>query len=290
MGDIVKIKKKNKKKGFTLIELLAVILILGVIALIAIPAVNTVIEQSRKGAVETTSRNVIRAVNNQISMNRLDTDKTNDYENGEYDITLIDYEMSGKKPSRGTVTIRNGEVNSALFIIDNYSVICDSDKCTGEKGIIDIYYVYRKASGFTYTLSNAERYGVRSKPTESKVYIKLIFKDGKIDGKYACLNDTSEEFCLTNGNSEENANRITEHFGLDTNTWNKVTTAYSIKYQKVSGSDAIVCYLGNNTQCDNEMVSIRVENIQNGAIDIWNRGSSYYCSLNESYTYCSDWE
>ena len=36
------------KKGFTLIELLAVILILGIIALIAIPTVNNIIGEAKE--------------------------------------------------------------------------------------------------------------------------------------------------------------------------------------------------------------------------------------------------
>lgn len=47
-----------KKNGFTLIELLAVILILGIIALIAIPTVNNIIQQARLGAWETTGNNM----------------------------------------------------------------------------------------------------------------------------------------------------------------------------------------------------------------------------------------
>ena len=41
-----------KKKGFTLIELLAVILILGIIALIAIPTINNILKEARIGALQ----------------------------------------------------------------------------------------------------------------------------------------------------------------------------------------------------------------------------------------------
>ena len=47
---------KNKKNGFTLVELLAVIVILAIILVIAVPKVMSIIEDAKKGTLESTAK------------------------------------------------------------------------------------------------------------------------------------------------------------------------------------------------------------------------------------------
>ena len=59
--------KKMNKKGFTLIELLAVIIILGILMIIAIPSVTTYIQNSRKSAYVDTASAYIDAVRTKVN-------------------------------------------------------------------------------------------------------------------------------------------------------------------------------------------------------------------------------
>ena len=69
----------TKIKGFTLIELLAVIIILGVLMIIAIPSVSSYITNARKNAYITTIKGyqsgISQKVNN-LEYSFLDTDTT----------------------------------------------------------------------------------------------------------------------------------------------------------------------------------------------------------------------
>lgn len=59
--------KKLNKKGFTLIELLAVIIILGVLLLIAVPSVSKYIIDSRMKTYNTNLSNFVSAVANEVN-------------------------------------------------------------------------------------------------------------------------------------------------------------------------------------------------------------------------------
>ncbi len=62
------------KKGFTLIELLAVIVIIGVIALIIYPAINRAITNSRMTALKNSAESLLRETNLQTAMNKIGED------------------------------------------------------------------------------------------------------------------------------------------------------------------------------------------------------------------------
>ena len=67
-----KVNKKKKNKAFTLIELLAVIIILGVLMIIAIPSVTTYISNSRKSAYVNTAKEIVSGTRNLVNEGKLE--------------------------------------------------------------------------------------------------------------------------------------------------------------------------------------------------------------------------
>ena len=68
-------KTKNKKNAFTLIELLAVIIILGILMTVAIPAVSKYITNSRKTTYINSAKNIVRGATTLANSEALDMNK-----------------------------------------------------------------------------------------------------------------------------------------------------------------------------------------------------------------------
>jgi prepilin-type N-terminal cleavage/methylation domain-containing protein len=103
------------KKRFTLIELLAVILILGIIALIAIPTVNKIINEAKTETFKNSNNNIMKSIENECQ------------------IQLI----KGKTPTL-SYSFQNGESSSQINVkgeLPNEGFITLDDNCS----IIDFY-------------------------------------------------------------------------------------------------------------------------------------------------------
>ncbi len=108
-----------KKKGFTLIELLAVIVVLAVIALIATPIVLNLVKTAKIGAAEQSVTGYVKSIENTIIKDMINNKEVSD---GTYKYNSIEADISGKRPTGGKYTVKNGKVESGNFCVDGYTI------------------------------------------------------------------------------------------------------------------------------------------------------------------------
>ena len=123
------------KKGFTLIELLAVILILGIIALIAIPTVNNILKESKLGAFKASVQNIVKAAEEKCLTESMKGNTLTQFTFSGYKVTP-ELDVKGELPKSGFIrlnenceaiaTLTNGDFKYVL----NYEE-AEIDECTG---------------------------------------------------------------------------------------------------------------------------------------------------------------
>ena len=265
------------RKGFTLLELLAVILVLSMIALIAIPAVTKVIDQSRKGATETTVLNFIKAVNDKIGTSRLDSDKSNDILDGILDVSTINLHMEGKIPTSGTVTVSGGAVVSADVELNGYSVSCESiEKCTATKDNAEKEtYVYYAGVG-SEPKSDSEK--LSSRPSDKNVYMRFIFENNIYTKPEICLYFDDKEECFAYNDYENSKSKFLKLVNFSETSWNNEEE--NNEWYK-NGDSSYHCSLGNsdNMGCDIPKIGFSIGT--NGSILVQDTEHRYKCEINQ---------
>lgn len=111
--------KKINDKGFTLIELLAVIVIMGILMMVAIPAVSRTIENSRKDTFLDIAKNYANAVKTLWAADGLTCTKNSESlissatDDGDY---YIEINSAGKALNTSTNTLSGGAVTVPVLL------------------------------------------------------------------------------------------------------------------------------------------------------------------------------
>ncbi len=105
-----------KRKGFTLVELLAVIVVLGVIAMISVPVVLNLINESRKNSFKSSVNGMIKSVEMYYTKSA-GTEVTLDLGNTEI---LNQLDFTGTKPTAGFVYINEDGIISIVMYNNQY--------------------------------------------------------------------------------------------------------------------------------------------------------------------------
>ena len=125
----------NKNKGFTLIELLAVIVLLAILMVVAVPKILNVIENSRKSAAESSIKLVKDAIRSQVtSESMMGTNFTSD-ESGCYTFNFDDQtsgnikelQLKNKENITGTIKYCNGNFTNNTLVFDGQdmkTIVC----------------------------------------------------------------------------------------------------------------------------------------------------------------------
>ncbi len=143
------------KKGFTLIELLAVILILGVIALISVPVVSNIIESSEKGAVESSMMSYVDATEKKAML--AEVTSSTKLAAGTYSVDELNnmgVKVKGEYPS-----------DTGIFVINNEGRVLEG-WATYKDGKYKVYYdgTYAVADKDNYLDKSGEQHNLIPEP------------------------------------------------------------------------------------------------------------------------------
>ena len=187
------------KKGFTLIEVLAIIIVLGIIAVITVPVITKTLDDSRKNVAKESAYGYVNAVNKLYYSKSLNREGR--VEDGIYTVSelkTLGVSINGKEPLEGWVELEESEVVSFSIKIGDYVITkYRNSEIVCEKGDIQENEETR-----------AMRIAQTQALTEVQNYIDALLADTTIQGY---TKDTSKKV--------SEISTPTAPTGIDTNSW-----------------------------------------------------------------------
>lgn len=172
----------KNKKGFTLIELLAVIIILGVLMLVAIPSVTSYINNSRKSAYADTAANYIKGATNLVNEGQ----RVQCYD--ENTLYLI---PAGHDKTKSCVALESGGQSpyNTTYKMAYVGVTYDN-----AKGSYNYYFTAVDGSGQGFAMRSSYKIS-SSKSDEGSALVKAGLGNyaSGLQSKYATTNDQQEQ-------------------------------------------------------------------------------------------------
>ena len=249
-----------KNKGFTLVELLAVIVVLALILLIAVPKILRVIEESEKEAFRLTGEHLVKGARDKYLMDSIVSisSKTYTIEDGVFVEDSIP--MNGKLPDNGTIKVReDGKVSIAI----KNNKYC-AKKQYEENGV-------KIVEDPICTIQSSKIYGVRFENATVGI---------RTDDAVGLTYTVNASTITSDFDTEEIYNEIEDYTDTDGNVYVKIPRFY---IKKIKSSGNIWTYqISKEKQDDSYYLPESFRNHTNGEILDYVLIGKYNASLNNT--------
>ena len=193
------------KKGFTLIELLAVILILGIITLIAIPKISDVIKESKTNSYKLSKDNILKAIQDKCTVDKINNKEITRMYTIENNKITPKIEINGEIPFTGKIYVSDDcEVNMNMSYENSRMIHINGIEQTFEKNDnndivkdeITERFIYKGSNPDNYILLDNVYYRIISYETDGTIKVKLHVPTdwGTFDERLSRKN-TSNSYC-----------------------------------------------------------------------------------------------